>query len=83
MLKQLSGLYQISFERDRTRSFVLGILGGAAPTGLGGAAVSTIALLTPAPAFIGLAVSALTADALTRAIGEVFIESFERQAPLH
>jgi uncharacterized protein (DUF697 family) len=82
MLKQLSGLYQIHFERDRMRSLVIGILGGAAPTGLGSAAVSTIALVAPAPAFIGLAISALTADAVTHAIGEVFIESFERQAPL-
>jgi uncharacterized protein (DUF697 family) len=82
MLKQLSGLYQIHFERDRARSLVIGILGGAAPTGLGSAAVATIALVTPAPAFVGLAISALTADAVTRAIGEVFIESFERQAPL-
>jgi hypothetical protein len=38
--------------------------------------------VAPAPAFVGLAISALTADAVTRAIGEVFIESFERQAPL-
>jgi uncharacterized protein (DUF697 family) len=82
MLKQLSGLYHVDFERGRTRSFVIGILGGAAPTGLGAATVSTIGLVAPAPAFLGLAVSALTAAAVTRAIGEVFIESFERQAPL-
>jgi uncharacterized protein (DUF697 family) len=82
MLKQLSGLYQVHFERDRTRLFVIGVLGGAAPTGLSAATVSTIGLVAPVPAFLGLAVSALTAAAVTRAIGEVFIESFERQAPL-
>ena len=82
MLKQLSGLYQVHFERDRTRSFVIGVLGGAAPTGLAAATVSTIGLVAPVPAFLGLAISALTAAAVTRAIGEVFIESFERQAPL-
>lgn len=82
MLKQLSGLYQVHFEPDGTRSFVISILGAAAPTGLGLAAVSTIGLVVPAPAFLGLAVSALSAGAVTRAIGEVFIESFERQAPL-
>jgi uncharacterized protein (DUF697 family) len=82
MLKQLSELYQIHFERDRTRLFVISILGGAAPAGLGAATVSTIGLVAPAPAFLGLAVSALTAAAVTRAIGEVFVESFERQAPL-
>jgi uncharacterized protein (DUF697 family) len=82
MLKRLSGLYQVHFERERTRVLVVGILGGAAPTGLGAATVSTIGLVAPAPAFIGLAVSALTAAAVTRAIGEVFVESFERQVPL-
>lgn len=82
MLKQLSRLYQVPFERDRTRSLVIGILGGAAPSGLGVATVSTIGLVAPAPAFLGLAVSALTADAVTRAIGEVFVEGFEREAPL-
>jgi uncharacterized protein (DUF697 family) len=82
MLKRLSGLYQVHFERERTRLLVVGILGGAAPTGLGAATVSTIGLVAPAPAFLGLAVSALTAAAVTRAIGDVFIESFERQAPL-
>lgn len=82
MLKQLSGLYQVHFERNRTRVLVIGILGGAVPTGLGAATISTIGLVAPAPAFLGLAVSALTAAAVTRAIGEVFIESFERQDPL-
>jgi uncharacterized protein (DUF697 family) len=82
MLRQLSELYQIRFERDRTRSLVLAILGGTVPTGIGGAVVSTAALVAPLPAFVGLAISALTADAVTRAIGEVFVESFEREAPL-
>jgi uncharacterized protein (DUF697 family) len=82
MLKRLSLLYQVQFERDRTRSLIIAILGGAAPTGLGLATVSTIGLVAPAPAFLGLAVSALTAGAMTRAIGQVFIESFEREAPL-
>jgi uncharacterized protein (DUF697 family) len=83
MLKQLSGLYQVEFERDRMRLFVISILGGAAPTGLGVATVSTLGLLAPAPAFLGIIVSTLTAASMTRAIGEVFVESFERQAPLH
>ena len=83
MLKQLSELYGVEFERDRTRLFVIGVLGGAAPTGLGAAAVSTISLVAPAPAFLGVLVSTLAAASVTRAIGEVFVESFERQAPLN
>lgn len=82
MLKQLSQLYQVRFERDRTQSLIIAILGGAAPSGLGLATISTIGLVAPAPAFVGLAISALTAGAVTRAIGQVFIESFEREAPL-
>jgi uncharacterized protein (DUF697 family) len=82
MLKQLSELYQVRFERNQTRMLVIGIL-GAAPTGLGAATVSTIGLVAPAPAFLGIAVSTLTAAAVTRAIGEVFVESFESQAPLN
>jgi uncharacterized protein (DUF697 family) len=79
MVKQLSVLYQIPFERDRTRSFVIGILGGAVPTGLGAATSSTLGFIAPSVAFLGLAASALSAGALTRAIGLVFMESFERE----
>jgi uncharacterized protein (DUF697 family) len=81
MVKKLCRLYQLPYESDRTRSMIIGVLAGAAPTGLGAATNSTIGLLiTPGPAFVGLAVSGFTAGALTRAIGEVFIESFERDA---
>jgi uncharacterized protein (DUF697 family) len=82
MLKQLSQLYQVHLERDRTRSMIIAILSGAAPAGLGLATVSAAGLVAPAPAFLGLAISALTAASVTRAVGQVFIESFERQAPL-
>jgi uncharacterized protein (DUF697 family) len=82
MLRQLSELYQVQFERERTRPLIIAILGGAAPTGVGLATVSTIGLVAPVPAFLGLAISALTAAAVTRAIGQVFVESFERQSPL-
>lgn len=79
MVKQLSELYGIPFERDRTRSLVVGILAGAAPTGVGTAAASTLGYLLPSAALVGLGVSALIAGALTRSIGLVFIESFERE----
>jgi uncharacterized protein (DUF697 family) len=79
MVKQLSELYGMPFERDRTRSLVVGILAGAAPTGIGTAAASTLGYLLPGAALVGLGVSALVAGALTRSIGLVFIESFERE----
>jgi uncharacterized protein (DUF697 family) len=79
MVKQLSELYGIPFERDRTRSLVVGILAGAVPTGFGTAAASTLGYLVPGAALVGLGVSALMAGALTRSVGLIFIESFERE----
>ena len=79
MVKQLSELYGIPFERDRTRSLVVGILAGAVPNGVATAAASTFGYLLPGAALVGLGVSALVAGALTRSIGLVFIESFERE----
>jgi uncharacterized protein (DUF697 family) len=80
MVKQLSDLYGEPFERDRTRSIVVGLIGGAVPTGLGVTTASTLAFAIPGPALVGLAVSAITAGAITRGIGLVFIEHFEAGA---
>jgi uncharacterized protein (DUF697 family) len=77
MIKQLSSIYEVPFERDRMRSLVIGLVGGAAPTGLGATASSTLAVVAPGPGLVGLAVSAVTAGALTRAIGMVFLENLE------
>ena len=77
MVKQLSDLYGVPFERDRTRSFILGLVGGAVPTGLGTATASTLAFVLPAHALVGLGVSAISAGALTRGIGLVFLDHFE------
>ena len=80
MVKQLSELYGVPFERDRTRSLVIGIMGGVVPTGLGTVTASTLAFALPGSGVVGLAVTALTAGALTRGIGLVFIELFESAA---
>jgi len=77
MVKQLSDLYGVPFERDRTRSFIVGLVGGAVPTGLGAATTSTLAFVLPAHALVGLGVSAISAGALTRGIGLVFVDHFE------
>lgn len=80
MVKQLSGLYGVPFQQDRTRSVVISLMGGTVPTGFGAATASTLAFVVPASALLGLAVSAVTAGALTRAIGLVFVEHFESEA---
>jgi uncharacterized protein (DUF697 family) len=80
MVKQLSDLYQVPFERDRTRSLIVGLIGGAVPTGVGTATSSIMMWIVPGGLLLGLGASAVTAGALTRGIGLVFIESFERSA---
>jgi uncharacterized protein (DUF697 family) len=79
MVKQLSELYGISFQRDRTRSFIVGLIGGAVPAGAGVAASSLMMWIVPGGLLWGLGVSAITAGALTRGIGLVFIDSFEAE----
>ncbi|HUI13517.1 MAG TPA: DUF697 domain-containing protein [Xanthobacteraceae bacterium] len=80
MVKQLSDLYQVPFERDRTRALIVALVGGAAPTGIGTATSTALMWVIPGGMVVGLGAAALTAGALTRGIGHVFIESFERGA---
>jgi uncharacterized protein (DUF697 family) len=77
MVKQLSELYGAPFQQDRTRALVIALIAGAAPTGAGLAASSTLMWIVPGGLVWGLGVSAVTAGALTRGIGLVFIDSFE------
>jgi uncharacterized protein (DUF697 family) len=77
MVKQLSELYGVPFQRDRTRSLIIALIAGAVPTGAGLAASSTLMWIVPGGLLWGLGVSAITAPPLTRGIGLVFIDSFE------
>jgi uncharacterized protein (DUF697 family) len=82
MVQQLSALYQVPFQRDRARAAIVSLIGGAAPSGFGMATSSALMWIIPGGMFVGLGVSALSAGALTRAIGQVFAESFENGAQL-
>jgi uncharacterized protein (DUF697 family) len=77
MVKALSRLYGVPFERDRTRAMVIGLMGGAVPTGLATATTSTLVLVIPTVGLVGLAISSLTAATFTYGIGLVFIDHFE------
>jgi uncharacterized protein (DUF697 family) len=77
MVKQLSELYGMPFQRDRTRSLIIALIAGAVPTGAGLAASSTLMWVIPGGLVWGLGAAALTAGALTRGIGLVFVDSFE------
>jgi uncharacterized protein (DUF697 family) len=82
MVRILSKLYGVPFERDRARAIVVGMVGGATPTGLAAVTSSTLYYLVPASAVIGLAVSSVAAVACTRSIGRTFVEHFESGATL-
>jgi uncharacterized protein (DUF697 family) len=83
MVKVLSDLYGVPFQRDRARAIVIGLMGGAMPTGLAAVTASTLIYIVPGSNLIGLAVSSATAIACTRGIGRVFIEHFESGATLN
>jgi len=78
MVKMLSDLYGVPFERDRARAIIVGLVGGTMPT-----ATSTLFYAVPSGALMGLVVSSITAIACTRSIGQIFIEHFESGATLH
>jgi uncharacterized protein (DUF697 family) len=82
MVRQLSELYQVPFQRDRARAAIVSLIGGAAPSGFSAATSSVLTWIVPGALLVGLGVSALSAGALTRAIGQVFTESFENGAQL-
>jgi uncharacterized protein (DUF697 family) len=83
MVKRLSSLYGVPFERDRARAIVVALAGGTMPTGLAAVTTSTLYDLVPGAGFIGLAVSSVAAVACTRNIGRIFVEHFEGGATLH
>ncbi len=82
MVKKLSAHYGVPFEHDRARAIVIGLVGGAMPTGLGVATASTLSSLVPGANLIGLAVSSISAGACTRGVGRIFVEHFESGATL-
>jgi uncharacterized protein (DUF697 family) len=83
MVKMLSDLYGVPFERDRARAIIVGLVGGTMPTGFATVATSTLFYAVPSGALMGLVVSSITAIACTRGIGQIFIEHFESGATLH
>ena len=66
MVKSLSELYDVPFERNRTRSIVIGLMGGALPTGFSTIATSTLTYFVPGLNLLGLAVSSVTSGAFAR-----------------
>jgi uncharacterized protein (DUF697 family) len=82
MVKSLSSLYGVPFERNRARAVVIGLMGGVLPTGFATIATTTITYFIPGYGLLGLAVSSVTSSAYARGIGQLFIEHFENGATL-
>jgi uncharacterized protein (DUF697 family) len=80
MVKSLSDLYAVPFERTRTRAIVIALMGGALPTGFSTIATSTLTYIVPGLNLLGLAVASVTSGAYARSIGQLFIEHFENGA---
>jgi uncharacterized protein (DUF697 family) len=78
MVRALSLHYGLAFERDRSRAFVVALVGGAVPTGAAAVTTSALLYVLPPAALLGLAVSSLTAAEYTRSVGRIFVEQFER-----
>jgi uncharacterized protein (DUF697 family) len=82
MMKSLSRLYGVPFERNRARSLAVGLTAGVMPSGVASIAASTLVLFIPGAGLVGLAVSSVTASAYTRGIGQTLIEHFEKGSAL-
>ena len=80
MIKSLSTLYEVPFERNRTRAAVVGLMGGVLPTGLATVATSTLTYFVPGYGLLSLAVSSVTSSTYARSIGRLYIEHFENGA---
>ncbi len=82
MVRKLSELYGVPFERDRARAIVTALMGGAMHSGLATVATSGLLYVVPAGNLLGVALSSIAAAALTRGVGRVFVEHFESGATL-
>src|SRR5262249_32001957 len=80
MVKVLSDHYGVPFERDRARAVVVGLAAGVMPSGAAAVASSSLFLVVPGSALVGLAVSSASAAACTRSLGRIFVEHFENGA---
>jgi uncharacterized protein (DUF697 family) len=80
MIKSLSALYGVPFERNRTRAAVIALMGGVLPTGFATIAASTLTYFVPGYGLLSLAVSSVTSSAYARSIGQLYIEHFENGA---
>jgi uncharacterized protein (DUF697 family) len=83
MVKRLSDVYSVPFERERARAVVIGLLGGVLPSGAAIITATTLGALVPIGGLLGLGVASVSALACTRQIGHALIAHFESGKTLH
>ena len=82
MVKVLSSHYEVPFQRDRARAIVVGLIGGAVPSGAVTVTSSAFFYVLPPSVLMAAAVSSVAAATFTHSIGRIFIEHFESGATL-
>jgi uncharacterized protein (DUF697 family) len=82
MVKVLSSHYGVPFQRDRARAIVVGLIGGAIPSGAATVTSTALLYVLPPSILMAAAASSAAAAAYTRGIGRIFVEHFESGATL-
>ncbi|WP_171900745.1 DUF697 domain-containing protein [Stappia indica] len=82
MLRELSRCYRIPLDRDRSGRIALSLLAGVGAPGIASFTTTSLLRMAPGPNLVGMTVTAAAAVALTRVIGDVFLERLERGEPL-
>lgn len=77
MVRALAEHYRVPFQRDRVKAGIAALLAGVASPSLGSIATRLAGRLIPGVWLIDTAVSSASAAALTRYIGQAFIEHLE------
>lgn len=81
MLRELSRCYRIPLDRDRSGRIALSLLAGVGAPGIASFTTTSLLRMAPGPNLVGMTVTAAAAVALTRVIGDVFVERLERGEP--
>lgn len=81
MLRELSRCYRIPLDRDRSGRIALSLLAGVGAPGIASFTTTSLLRMAPGPNLVGMTVTAAAAVALTRVIGDVFLERLERGEP--
>lgn len=81
MLRELSRCYKVPLDRDRSARIAASLLAGIGAPGIASFTTTSLLRMAPGPNLVGMTVTAASAVALTRVIGDVFLEKLERGEP--